>query len=295
MCIGLSQGWPNFLGRGPHSEIWTKARATPHNSIFSFFCILIEFLGCNTAINYFSVLFFRRFCSWISLSFHFFWFKVEIGNRPFFEAFKFHCIIHQEALCAKTIQLGDVMEVVVKTVNVIRARGLFHRKFQEFLSELDAEYGDIVYHSAARWLSRGNVLKRFNSLRSEIDQFLKAKNQPLHELSNPLWLADLSFFVYLHDHLNIVNKRLQGKDQLVPDLYMEVKSFCMLLSLYESQLTNCECDRERECGWSRYRLFANQTNVFITELDKKIFPLPSRLKYLWGSLMFFGLSHDEKA
>ena len=28
------------------------------------------------------------------------------------EAFKFHCIIHQEALCAKKIQLGDVMDVV---------------------------------------------------------------------------------------------------------------------------------------------------------------------------------------
>ena len=94
------------------------------------------------------------------------------------------------------------MEVVVKTVNVIRARGLFHREFQELLSELDAEYGDVVYHSAVRWLSRGNVLKRFYSLRSEIDQFLKAKNQPLHELSYPLWLADLAFLVDLHDHLN---------------------------------------------------------------------------------------------
>jgi len=77
------------------------------------------------------------------------------------EAFKFHCIIHQEALCAKTIQIGDVMEVVVKTVNVIRARGLSHREFQAILSEFDAEYGDVVYHSAVRWLSRGNVLKRF--------------------------------------------------------------------------------------------------------------------------------------
>ena len=77
------------------------------------------------------------------------------------EAFNFHCIIHQEALCAKTVQLGDMMKVVVKTVNVIRARGLFHREFKEFLSELDAEYGDVVYHSAVCWLSRGNVLKLF--------------------------------------------------------------------------------------------------------------------------------------
>ena len=31
----INHGLPNFLDRGPFSEIWTKARATPHNSIFS--------------------------------------------------------------------------------------------------------------------------------------------------------------------------------------------------------------------------------------------------------------------
>lgn len=31
------------------------------------------------------------------------------------EAVRMHCIIHQEALCAKTVQLGDVMNTVVKT------------------------------------------------------------------------------------------------------------------------------------------------------------------------------------
>lgn len=40
------------------------------------------------------------------------------------EAVKMHCVVHQEALCAKTVNLGDVMHTVVKTVNIIRARGL---------------------------------------------------------------------------------------------------------------------------------------------------------------------------
>jgi len=86
------------------------------------------------------------------------------------EAVRVHCIIHQEALCAKTVQLGDVMNTVVKTVNIIRARGLYHREFQAFLSDVDAEYGDVLYHSDVRWLSRGSV-QRFYSLRSEIDRF----------------------------------------------------------------------------------------------------------------------------
>ena len=51
---------------------------------------------------------------------------------------------------------------------------------------------------------------------SEIDQFFKAKNKPLRELSNPLLLADLAFLVDLHDHLNTLNKRLPGKDPHSP-------------------------------------------------------------------------------
>ncbi|XP_051999459.1 general transcription factor II-I repeat domain-containing protein 2 [Xyrauchen texanus] len=152
------------------------------------------------------------------------------------EAFRMHCIIHQEALCAKTVQMGDVMNTVVKTVNIIRARGLYHREFQAFLSDVDAEYGDVLYHSEVRWLSRGYVLQRFYSLRSEIDQFMKEKGRPLHELSDPLWLADLAFLVDLTHHLNTLNKNLQGKEQLVPHLYAHMKAFREKLRLFETQL-----------------------------------------------------------
>jgi len=89
-----------------------------------------------------------------------------------------------------------------------------------------------------RWLSRGSVLKRYYSLRSEIDQFLKDKSRSLHELSDPLWLADLAFFVDLSDHLNTLNKSLQGKDQLVQQLYAHMKAFCVKLRLFETQLRN---------------------------------------------------------
>lgn len=103
------------------------------------------------------------------------------------------------------------MNTVVKTVNIIRARGLYHREFQAFLSDVDAEYGDLLSHSDVRWLSRGTVLKRFYSLRSEIDQFLKEKDRPLRELNEPLWLADLPFLVDLTDHLNTLSKSLRER------------------------------------------------------------------------------------
>ncbi|XP_044052223.1 general transcription factor II-I repeat domain-containing protein 2-like [Siniperca chuatsi] len=128
------------------------------------------------------------------------------------------------------------MNTVVKTVNIIRARGLYHREFQAFLSDVDAEYGDVLYHSDVRWLSRGSLLQRFYSLRSEIDKFLKEKGRPLHKLSDPLWLADLAFLVDLTHHLNTLNKNLQGKEQLVSHLYAHMKAFCVKLRLFETQL-----------------------------------------------------------
>uniref|UniRef100_A0A3B5LSC0 HAT C-terminal dimerisation domain-containing protein n=1 Tax=Xiphophorus couchianus TaxID=32473 RepID=A0A3B5LSC0_9TELE len=40
------------------------------------------------------------------------------------------------------------------------------------------------------------------------------------------------------DHLNTPNKRLQGKEQLVPQLYVHMKAFRAKLRLFESQLRN---------------------------------------------------------
>ena len=60
---------------GSFSEIWTKARATPQNSIFHFFFgIFIEFLGCFSVINYFSLFhyFSRVDISFLSNGAHFF-------------------------------------------------------------------------------------------------------------------------------------------------------------------------------------------------------------------------------
>ena len=83
-----------------------------------------------------------------------------------------HCIIHQQSLCEKILNLHHVMKVVVSTVNFVRSHGLNHRLFKNFLTEIESSYGDLQYHSEVRWLSRGKVLKRFFELRHEIDIFM---------------------------------------------------------------------------------------------------------------------------
>ncbi len=124
------------------------------------------------------------------------------------------------------------------SINLICSRAFNHREYRAFLSDIDAEYGDVVYHSNVRWLSRGSALQRFYSLRSEIDQFLKEKNLTLDPLNDPGWLADLAFLVDLTSHLNALNKNLQGKDQLISEMYAHLKSFSVKLRLFERQISD---------------------------------------------------------
>ena len=79
------------------------------------------------------------------------------------ELLTFHCILHQEALCAQTFppECKEVMDLVIQIVNKIMAKGLNHRQFCSLLDEVDSAYSDLLLHNKVRWLSRGEVLKRF--------------------------------------------------------------------------------------------------------------------------------------
>lgn len=67
------------------------------------------------------------------------------------------------------------------------------------------------------------MLQQFYSLRSKIEQFLKAKGLLLHKMSDPLWLANLVFSVDLTPHLHTLRKSLPGKE---PHLYVNMKAIC---------------------------------------------------------------------
>ena len=150
----------------------------------------------------------------------------------------FHCIIHQENLCAKSLKFEHVMSKVVSSINFIKSRALNHRQFKEFLKDVEAEYGDLVYYCEVRWLSKGKMLKRFYELRSEIFTFMEMKGKSIPELSDDGWVRDLAFLVDLTSYLNDLNSKLQGQGQFIHQLYSHIKTFQNKIQLWERQLRN---------------------------------------------------------
>ncbi|CAB4066425.1 unnamed protein product [Lepeophtheirus salmonis] len=122
-----------------------------------------------------------------------------------------HCIIHQENLRVKLINMDHVNSVAVKTVKYIRSRGLNHREFQEFLRHLESQAEDVIY-------------------------FTELKQKKVQELCDPLWRMDLAFLNDISQKLSQISVKLQGQNNLVHDLFKHLRTFERDSQLYEQKV-----------------------------------------------------------
>ncbi|XP_050508156.1 general transcription factor II-I repeat domain-containing protein 2-like [Diabrotica virgifera virgifera] len=152
----------------------------------------------------------------------------------------YHCIIHQQALCGNFLKLNNVMKLVVKIVNKIRAQALQRRLFRTLADEVDCQCGDLLLHSEVRWSSRGRVLKRFNDVLSGIVQFFKQRDEPTPELENSIWLRDFGFLVDITEKLNELNLQLQERDKELAEMIYDIKAFIKKLEFWEQNLINSD-------------------------------------------------------
>ena len=153
----------------------------------------------------------------------------------------FHCIVHQQSLCAKFVKFDHVVSVVTDCINFIKKRDLNNSIFKQVFKGFDADYDDLLYFCAVRWTSCGNMIGRFHSFLPEIIEFRNLKKCPLTELEDENWLCDLGFMVAITKHLNDLNVQLQGSDQLLHSMFSKIKSFTSVLSLRKNQLKDNDC------------------------------------------------------
>ncbi|XP_042198919.1 general transcription factor II-I repeat domain-containing protein 2A-like [Callorhinchus milii] len=157
-----------------------------------------------------------------------------------------HSIIHQESLCEKSLKMSNVMTSVIKVINIIcgENRAQSQRKFIQFinfLEELDAEYGDLPLYSEVRWLSASKCLMQYFAFRKDVLSFLKKQvrsntTQFEEELENPTYLCSLAFLTDITSHFNVINLRLQDRNQNISNLVEHVDWFRRKLELLNSSL-----------------------------------------------------------
>ena len=121
-----------------------------------------------------------------------------------------HCIIHQQNLCAMSLQLRNVMSTVIECINFIKSRGLNSRLFKKLLEDLNADYHNLIYYYEVRWMSRSEMLPHFYLLRNKIGQFMDTQENSVVELSDNRWLCDFAFMVDMSKHFSELNIKLQG-------------------------------------------------------------------------------------
>ncbi|KAJ8886086.1 hypothetical protein PR048_012293 [Dryococelus australis] len=81
-----------------------------------------------------------------------------------------HCILLQESLCGKSVDMSCVMNPVIT-------------EFKSFLEKVESLSPDLPYYIAVTWLSCGKILSCFFSLRTEIEMFLNEKERSMEIVS----------------------------------------------------------------------------------------------------------------
>jgi hypothetical protein len=126
--------------------------------------------------------------------------------------------------------------VVAKLVDYIRSKRLNHRQFQQFLSDMDSEKGNVLYYTEVHWLSRGQMLKRVYDLKLEINLFLGMKGKSVPQLTDHDWMCDFALCTDITQYLNELNSNLQGMNQLINKMFAKIKAFESKLQQWELQL-----------------------------------------------------------
>ncbi|XP_068246552.1 zinc finger BED domain-containing protein 5-like [Palaemon carinicauda] len=127
-----------------------------------------------------------------------------------------HCMIHRYALASKTLpaSLQEVLESVIKIVNYIKTKALNTRLFKELCKDMNADHEVLLFYTAVRWLSKGNVINRVLEMKDEIKLFLETQERKdlVVHFEDEAWNKRVAYLADIFDQLNKLNLKLQGRE-----------------------------------------------------------------------------------
>ena len=148
------------------------------------------------------------------------------------------CFLHREEPMAKTLpdELKEVLDPAVTLVNFIKTRPLKSRLFEILCKEMGADHKDLLLHTEVRLLSRGRVLLPIYELREQIMLFLADQKAHFkYHLVSEHWWSKLAYLVDVFGHLNMLNTKMQGKNESVLTATDKLGAFQLKLNLWRKK------------------------------------------------------------
>ena len=127
---------------------------------------------------------------------------------------------------------------MIQIVNFIKTGALNSRVFTKLCSDMDDDHLVLLYHTQTRWLSKGNVTRRFFELEEEVKAFceLKNKSEFCSWLVDAEWLLFLAYLCDIFDQLNKLNLQMQGKNTNIIKFVDALKAFKSKLSNWKRKI-----------------------------------------------------------
>ncbi|KAJ4944234.1 hypothetical protein JOQ06_012779 [Pogonophryne albipinna] len=151
-----------------------------------------------------------------------------------------HCMLHRESLVAKDMsaELADVMDSVVKVVNLVKKSALQTRLFSNLCAAEGEEHTALLYHSEVRWLSRGTLLSRVLELRKSIREFLllQKRTELAALFSDNVWVTKLAYLADVFAELNKLNSSMQGPNTHAIHLYDKMEGFLKKIKRWRERI-----------------------------------------------------------
>lgn len=195
--------------------------------------------------------------------------------QPQFPFVTLHCLIHQEQLCKKSLDISHVTDIITMLTKYLRKSSLRHRSFKSCLAETEAVYTDIPYHTPVRWLSIGQVCQRVYEVLDQIVNFFTDTNDSsFPQLYHKGFVDDLAFVTDILVHLNTFNKSLQGHNLFIHESYHKLTDFLEKLHAWSLEVSGFNLEsfhriNERKEGLSvdQFEKYKNTIEKLITDLS----------------------------
>uniref|UniRef100_A0A8C5NEZ3 DUF4371 domain-containing protein n=1 Tax=Gouania willdenowi TaxID=441366 RepID=A0A8C5NEZ3_GOUWI len=135
-------------------------------------------------------------------------------------------------------ELSDVMDLVVKVVNIVKKSALQTRLLSNLCAAEGEEHTGLLYHSEVRWLSRGTVLACVLELRMSIREFLllQKRTELAALFSDNAWITKLAYLADIFAELNKLNSSMQGRNTLAFQLYDRMEGFVKKMKKWKERV-----------------------------------------------------------